>query len=114
MRASRKKAVLALVGLFVAVYGFWQARSYLSGPQLEVEYPREGERISDERITVKGTAAGLARLTLDGRQIFIDEKGNFEEDFLLASGVSVIEVKGIGKFGTERVIRRMVYRPSSR
>lgn len=111
MRASRRRVTLALIGLFVAVYGLWQAGPYLHGPSLEVREPVEGALVREERIAVKGTAANISRLTLDGRPIFMDEKGMFEEDFLLARGATVLEIRGADKFGRERVVRRMVYRP---
>ncbi|MEK9166336.1 MAG: hypothetical protein AAB846_01225 [Patescibacteria group bacterium] len=111
MRVSRKKIALSLVAVFVAFYGLWQARPYLGGPRIEVAAPTEGTRVTEERMVIRGNASNVSHLTLNGRPIFTDEKGNFEEDFLVAPGESILEIKGTDKFGRERLVRRMVYRP---
>ena len=109
MRVSRKRVVLIFVTVGLIIYGLWQARSYLSGPGLWVSYPPEGARVNEERIVVKGEAINISHLMLNGRPIFTNEQGKFEEDVLLATGVSVLEIRGADKFGRERVIRRTVY-----
>lgn len=111
MRVSRKWAVLVTVAILLVLYGLWQGRLYLSGPRIELLYPKDGERILEERITVKGEATNINYLALNGRAIFTDGEGNFEEDFLLARGLNVLEIRAVDKFGRARVIRRMLYRP---
>jgi hypothetical protein len=108
MRVLHKKLILFLVGLLVIGYGFWQARDFLGGPKLYLENPKEGETLGKEILTIKGMAQDVTRLTLNGRAIFTDEAGRFEEEILVSPGVNIIELRAEDKFGHERLVRRTI------
>lgn len=48
---------------------------------------------------VKGTAEKATYLTLNGREIFIDKKGNFSELVAILPGFSVVTLNAKDKFG---------------
>ena len=108
MRISHKKFILLLIILFLILYGLFQARGYLLGPQVSLENPKQGEILKDKLLIIKGRAVDVSKIYLNGRQIFTDEGGNFSEQYLLAPGVNVIRIDAEDKFGKKASIERMV------
>ena len=108
MRVSHKKLLISILGVLVLVYGIWQARDFLSGPRVYLESPKEGEILDQSLLYVKGRAIDVSKFMLDGRTIFTDENGNFEEKILLADGVNYIEIYAEDKFGHAKKIGRTV------
>ncbi|MBI2038751.1 MAG: hypothetical protein HYT22_00490 [Candidatus Niyogibacteria bacterium] len=107
---NRKAFTLFLCLLFIVfgAYFSFRFRSFVVGPRLTITEPEEGAFLASPRVTVRGTGQDAARLELDGRPIYVNEKGEFEETLLLAPGLNIIELKADGRFG--RVLReqRMV------
>ncbi len=106
MRGSPKKFILILAFVFVLAYGFFQARDFLSGPRIYLESPREGEIFQKSILVVRGEARDASRLNLNGRSIFTDGVGKFEEELVLARGVNVIELTAEDKFGHKTKVGR--------
>lgn len=108
MRIFHRKFFLILVGVLVLVYGTWQARDFLRGPRVHLESPSEGMILRESLLIVKGRALDVSKLSLNGRSIFTDGEGNFQEETLLAPGVNILELYAEDKFGHEKIIRRSV------
>ncbi|MBR9703457.1 hypothetical protein GOV10_05430 [Candidatus Woesearchaeota archaeon] len=89
-------AVLVLIG-----YGLFQLRGFLSGPRLIVNEPTNGD-VSEEETRVAGNAQNITHLSLNGKQIFIDETGDFEESLLLADGYNIISIVATDRFGRSK------------
>jgi hypothetical protein len=79
------------VGTIVA-YGLYQSRGILSGPLVSVTTPQNGETVFEPLVQVAGSAPRVKDLTLNGRSIFIDMEGNFDERLLLLPGYNIIEL----------------------
>ncbi len=86
----------------------YQARGYLLGPKIVIESPQSGEVIRGAYLTVKGQALNISSLSLNGRQIFTDEHGFFNEGLLLARGYNIIELTATDKFGRVKKEKREV------
>lgn len=108
MRILHKKLLLAISGILLLSYGIWQARDFLAGPRVHLESPEEGVTLETGLLAIRGEAFDIVKLSLNGRTIFTDENGNFEEELLLAPGVNLIEIHAQDKFGHEFTIRRTV------
>jgi len=108
MRVSHKKFLLLISGVLVLAYGFWQARDFLRGPRVYLESPAEGEVFDQSILTVRGQAFDVSKFTLDGRTIFTDEAGRFEEKILLAPGINYLGLYAEDKFGHKKKIERTV------
>ena len=94
-----KLILIIIVVASLAGYLGYQSRGYLLGPKIIIESPRPGEVAHQSYLEVKGQAINVSALSLNGRQIFIDERGNFDEGLLLARGYNIIEVAASDKFG---------------
>ena len=101
------KVTIIVVGLLVLlIYGYIQAREFITGPKLELSSPKNGETIASTspEVVVQGRAQHISFLTINGRQIFTDEKGDFGSKLLLAEGYTIITVEAQDKF--KRSVKR--------
>jgi len=101
------KFVITLISitLLIILGGFYiyhQTNDFLKGPMIRIEdYP--GYALTEELFEISGTASNIAFLSLNGNQIFTDEKGHFVEKLLLLHGYNIIQIKATDKFGRERL-----------
>ena len=97
-------AVIILAGL--ASYGIYQAREYLRGPSISVESATQNGVL----LSITGEARRIAFLSLNGKQIFTDENGLWQETALLLPGYNSMTVAARDRFGrtTEKYLE--VYR----
>lgn len=109
MRVSPKKFFLFLLLLLLLGYGFWQARFYLRGPQIYLDFPEEGAVLATSILELKGRAFEISRLTLNGYPIYINETGEFKEGRVLSPGLNIIQLEGTDRFGHTKTIQRMVF-----
>jgi len=96
-----KIGIVALLVIIFAIYGFYRARNFLTGPVITIESPQKGQTFSDSYIEVKGTAKNVAMIFLNGRQIYTDKQGHFKENLLLIKGYNIIELSAKDKFNRE-------------
>lgn len=93
-------AAITLI-LFFLFYGLFQARNLIAGPQLFLSSPANGATLEGTTFMVEGTATHISHLALNGRQIFVDDVGVFEEELLVPHGYSILEVRASDRFGRE-------------
>lgn len=106
-----RTSLLIIFGLSLLVYGYYQGRNLIFGPELTVTSPINGETLTSSLVEVRGTAKNVAFLSLNGRQVFVDENGTLEEQLLLSYGHTIISLKGRDKFGAEKeVTLEVVYK----
>lgn len=99
-----KKSILAFIVLFVVGYGLFNSRFIIQGPEITLEQVDEEKNsiVSKEKtLFLKGKVVHSSFISINGRPIFIDEKGQFNEKLLLSSGVSIIDIYAKDKFGKE-------------
>jgi len=94
--------IVCLIAGF-AFYGLYKAKNFLGGPQITLKEPQNGQVFQGSYIKVAGQAKNIASIFLNGKSIFIDETGLFNENLLLARGYNIMEVKVVDKFG--RIIK---------
>ena len=101
-----KIAIVVVISLLILGYGLFQARNLITGPEIKVSSPTNGENLADPLITINGTATNINRITLNDRQIFVDKQGNFSEKLLVPVGYTIIKLAAQDKFGrtTQKLI----------
>ncbi|OHA20488.1 MAG: hypothetical protein A2849_00630 [Candidatus Taylorbacteria bacterium RIFCSPHIGHO2_01_FULL_51_15] len=103
-------AVVILTSL--GIYAYLQSREYLRGPVLTISEPLNGATSTTSLVTLRGTSKNISFLTLNGRQIFTDEQGRFEESLLLEEGYSIMTLEAKDRFGHTEIKRlELVYKP---
>jgi len=79
-----------LVILIILSYAYFQSRNIILGPQIILVEPENGLTVDKALLLVRGGTKNAKEITLDGRPIFIDLKGDFAEQLLLAPGYNII------------------------
>ncbi|QQG45872.1 MAG: hypothetical protein HYY55_02720 [Candidatus Niyogibacteria bacterium] len=107
----RRFAAIFIFGLLLTaffIYFVFNFQGFWLGPTVSIDFPEEGVTLNNSRVLVKGRSRDISRLELNGRPIYTDEKGNFEEELILFSGLNIIELKADGRFGRKLFEQRMV------
>ena len=116
-RAPKLIAGIVIIVISVIVlgaYGYLQFREYLRGPGLLLTEPENGAAFASPLIAIAGRAENAAFLTLNGKQIFTDEQGDFREKLLLQEGYNILAIDARDRFGrTARKIVGVVYKSAS-
>ena len=104
---SAKKSTYLAIGLVVvtALYGFFQARTLIHGPQLSVSFPTDGATITETLYTVTGSATNVSRVSLNGRPITTNLEGDFEETLVTPEGYHELLVEAENRLGRSTEMR---------
>lgn len=91
---------IAIIGVILGIglYAYYQARPLLAGPHLEIFEPLNHSSTGTTSITILGKTERISTLTLNDREIFITEEGNFSEKLLLPLGYTIIEMTAKDRF----------------
>jgi hypothetical protein len=81
--------ILTFTG-FMVFYGYYQSRQIIAGPLIVIKAPANYSTATSSLIRVSGQVLRAKELRLDGRAIFVDLSGNFDEKLLLADGYNII------------------------
>ncbi|MFT5849265.1 MAG: hypothetical protein ACI9H6_000066 [Patiriisocius sp.] len=100
----------ALASLFVG-YALFQARFILAGP--EVAFINQPETLQSSRqVILEGNAQNIVRMTLNGRQIYTDKSGYFNETLVLENGYTVATLQAHDRYGSSSsYTQEFVYAP---
>ena len=109
-----KTLKIGFIIIFVAAVGTYAAfetRNLLDGPTISVESPADGSTVSGEIVAIRGTAKNVSFLSFNGRQIYTDTAGVWNEGLLVPEGYTIIELKASDRFNREvtqhiRIIRK--------
>ena len=102
-------SIIATVVVILAGYTTWQARLLLTGPVIEItEIPPTVQH--DREVEIAGYASNITGITLNGKNIYTDKNGYFQEDVILENGYTVITLEGKDRYGrTSSVVKEFVY-----
>jgi hypothetical protein len=102
-RGTTKKIFIALIVAVIAVgllyFIYRTSRAYLSGPNITITSPADYAAFSTSTATITGRVMRVQDITLDGRSITIDDKGNFRETILLMPGYNIETLAAHDQFG---------------
>lgn len=105
--------LVAILGIVMLGYFLYQARLLLLGPQLTLE--NDPTVVQHEKVVpLIGSARNITRITLNGRPIFTNPDGYFEEALVLENGYTVATIRAQDRYGrTTEITREFVYVPAS-
>ena len=94
--------------LFVA-YILFQARFMLQGPQITLI--NQTDTVQTERLVMlEGNASNIVHMTLNGRQIYTDTSGHFQEALVLENGYTIATLYAEDRYGrTKDLTKTFVY-----
>jgi uncharacterized protein YfaP (DUF2135 family) len=98
-RLLAKPIIIAVVVLLVVGYSALKVKNLAIGPEITLLSPLDGASAKTDLVNIKGKAERISQIFINGRKIFTDEAGNFNEPYLLASGYNLLEIMAQDKFG---------------
>jgi len=100
-----RKILQAALGIglavLIVVYAGYKFQDFWRGPTITVTHPQDGASFADPVVRLSGTAKRIAFLSLNGKQIYTDPSGQFEETLLLSPGHNIITISAEDKFDRE-------------
>lgn len=86
--------------LIILIYAFFRSSNLIFGVKIKnIEIKNVPEETRAKIVEIKGNAKNAINLTLDGREISIDEGGNFDETIALLPGYNIVSISALDKFG---------------
>ncbi len=100
----------SLIVVLVLSYTYYQTKDYLRGPILELDNPKNNSAHHQSNVTIEGYAKNISFISMNGRQIFTNQSGQFSEEILLSKGINIVDIFAKDKFERENEkILKLVY-----
>lgn len=111
---NKKSLAIVIILVFAIIYFAFRIGNFFEAPFLEIINPSSDSAIVKEPvIKLAGKADPNNKLTINNEEILADDNGNFEKDFVLQSGLNVIEFKVKRFLGKEAIVtKKVVYQES--
>lgn len=102
---DRLKVWLFLILLaFIFIYFIFKIFNYFTGPKIQIFSPLPYEIIYQETFLISGNAKNARNIYLNGREINIDQKGNFKEELISKEPYTLITIRAIDKYDKEKEV----------
>lgn len=101
---NNAKKILQIAGIsiffiLIIAYAVFGSHNLISGVKIKNVNIVDGAKVTNSVVEVTGNAKNAIILTLNGREISIDENGNFNETIALLPGYNIINIAAKDKFG---------------
>jgi len=93
-----KNTLLFAFFSFILIYAFSRSHDILFGIKIKNVNLVDGTTMTDRILHITGNAKNAVNLALNGREISIDQKGNFSETIALLPGYNEINLRALDKF----------------
>lgn len=105
--------LIAVFSSLILFYILFQARFLITGPTIAlIDEPASIQ--NNQVVNLRGQAENITRISLNGRQIFTDRAGYFDEALVLENGYTVATIQVTDRYGRqERIVKKFVYTPTS-
>lgn len=94
-----KIAALSVFLIFIFTFAFFRSKDLVFGVKIKEVNIMGEAKVADNILKVTGNAKNAVELTLNGRVISVDQRGNFNETIALLPGYNVIGLKAKDEFG---------------
>ena len=92
------KMGVGIISIALIVLVFFQSKEYLEGPTIDIVSPINGSTLTEPLLHIEGVAKRVSFITLNDRQIYVDENGKISEKLLLQNGNNIILIKAVDRF----------------
>lgn len=110
-RTVRFAIVMSVIAAIIG-YGIIKSWNLIEGPSINIWAPGNGATVYKPLVNIEGEAHNISFLSLNGRQIFVNEEGYIKEQLLLPPGYSILTFEAKDRFGREITnTLQLVYKP---
>lgn len=97
-----------IIFLILFIFLTIQVRGFVSPPIFELYKPGKNALISEPLAEIRGRTEKESRLTINGREVRIDQYGNFKDEIDLLPGVNELNFAVENRFGKKTEVVRYV------
>lgn len=97
--------------LLLAGYGGIRGLPLITGPDLTLSSPVEGQSFPDGFVLITGVSDHTENLTLNGAPLLIDESGAFSTSLVLPKGSAILSLTATDRFGKSETEVRTIFVP---
>jgi hypothetical protein len=99
-------STLILSGLLLLlIYVLFQARFLIEGPKIRlIDEPNSVQ--NNQIVHLRGQARNISKITLNGRQIFTDKTGYFDEALVLENGYTIATIQATDRYGRQTSVEK--------
>lgn len=94
-----KILVISIFFIFIFIYALFISKDLIFGVKIKNVNLVDGSLVAESILKVTGNSKNAVKLALDGREISVDEQGDFEETIALLPGYNIINIRAQDKFG---------------
>ena len=87
--------------LLIVIFAFSRSKDLIVGVKIKDVNLTDGITVTNNILKITGNAKNAVNLNLNGREISIDQEGNFKETIALLPGYNIISIRARDKFGYE-------------
>ncbi len=103
---TNTKKIIKILGfsiffILIIIYAIFISKNLIFGIKITEVNLSDGAVFTDNIVKLTGNARNAIKLTLNGREISIDQAGNFNETIALLPGYNIVTIKAQDKFGYE-------------
>jgi len=99
LRSYLTPIIAILFTLGILTYAYFRTNDLLAGPVVVISSPENGSTLAEPYVEIVGHAKNISYMSLNGRQIFTDEAGDFNEKLLVPYGYTIMTLKARDRFG---------------
>lgn len=107
-----RNGLIFLLFLFIVIYAHSRTAFLSQGVSLSVENLEDGQTMSSRVLTLEGSAKRAVMLTINNREVLIDEKGGFKDTIVLYPGINILTIEAQDKFDNYKQLRYTVWHKS--
>ena len=94
-----KIAGFSVFFILIIIYAIFISKDLIFGIKITEVNLSDGAVFTENIVKLSGNAKNAIKLTLNGREISIDQEGNFGETIALLPGYNIVTIKAEDKFG---------------
>lgn len=94
-----KIVIIAIFFLFIIIFGFYRSKDLIFGVKIRNVNIINGSTTTADTLNITGNARNAIKISINGREISVNNQGDFDETIALLSGYNIINIKAEDKFG---------------
>src|SRR3989344_5126509 len=94
-----KIIVLTIVAIAILGYAYHRTGDLIRGPRVTIVAPENGAVLTEPLLRIAGRVDNAAALSINGRAVFTNERGEFDDEILVSRGYNVFEISAGDRFG---------------
>lgn len=103
-----RRIIIGVVVLAALAYLAYTVVTVFSPPPLVITSPENNSTVATPTITVAGVTEPETTVTINGREVFLDTGGMFEETITLTQGINQIKITSAKKRSKPTVVTRTI------